>query len=168
MSPNQEKLEVTKETQEKRQPSQVHGDVGSTLCRSSRCSLRVQEMYLFGFTMALKIFSLTKGLPTASTNTENMATQRSDRPQTQKKKKRPAWDLQTHWLSRYWHTGGRRNVLPALKSTRALASNLYVPQPLVHADKGGSWRTSTAPVKGDQEMQVSSQGLLRQLLRIHK
>lgn len=118
MSPNQEKLEVTKETQEKRQPSQVHGDVGSTLCRSSRCSLRVQETYLFGFTAALKIFSLTKGLPTASTNTENMATQRSDRPQTQKKKKRSAWDLQTHRLSRYWHTGGRRNVLPALKSTR--------------------------------------------------
>lgn len=118
MSPNQEKLEVTKETQEKRQPSQVHGDVGSTLCRSSRCSLRVQETYLFGFTAALKIFSLTKGLPTASTNTENMATQRSDRPQTQKKKKRSAWDLQTHWLSRHWHTGGRRNALPALKSTR--------------------------------------------------
>lgn len=108
------------------------------------------------------------GLPTASTNTENMATQRSDRPQTQKKKKRPAWDLQTHWLSRYWHTGGRSIALPALKSMRALASNLYVPQPLVHADKGRSWRTSTAPVKGDQEMQVSSEGLLRQLLRIHK
>ncbi|EOB03652.1 hypothetical protein Anapl_02458 [Anas platyrhynchos] len=47
----------------------------------------------------------------------------------------------------YWHTGGRSIALPALKSMRALASNLYVPQPLVHADKGGSWRTSTAPVK---------------------
>lgn len=87
LSPNQKKLEVTKETQEKLKPSEVHGDMGSTLCRASRCSLRVQEMYFFGFTAALKIFCLTKGLPTASTNTENVATQRSDRPRTQKKKK---------------------------------------------------------------------------------
>lgn len=72
----------------------------------------------------------------------------------------PTLQILAHWR--------KEKCSACIKVHEGLASNLYVPQPLVHADKGGSWRTSTAPVKGDQEMQVSSEGLLRQLLRIHK